>query len=132
MEKYIERDLKNNPQFFREPHSGKFVDLSVVMHVVCNVNRPDGVPVGAFVSSMEAVAAEVDMIPPMENVAPVVHGHWEVEKEDWGFCEAIGRNHVHRKFRCSVCGYETGDQAEKFVCCPICTARMDGGNHEAD
>ena len=74
MEKYIEQDLKNNPQFFREPHSGKFVDLSVVMHVVCNVNRPDDVPVGAFISSMEAVAAEVDMIPPMGNVAPVVHG----------------------------------------------------------
>lgn len=40
MDKYIEQDLKNNPHFFREPHSGKFVDLSVVMHVVCDVNRP--------------------------------------------------------------------------------------------
>lgn len=78
-----------------------------------------------------AQAAFVDAIGviqrlPAADVAPVVRGHWEVEKEDWGFCEAIGRNHVHRKFRCSVCGYETGDQAEKFKCCPICTALMGG------
>lgn len=72
MEKYIESDLKNNPQFFKKPHSGKFVDLSVVRHVVCNVNRPEDVPVGSFASCMDAVAAEVDMIPPLEDVAPVV------------------------------------------------------------
>ena len=72
MEKYIESDLKNNPQFFEKPHSGKFVDISVVRHVVCNVNRPEDVPVGAFASCMNAVAAEVDMIPSLEDVVPVV------------------------------------------------------------
>lgn len=69
---------------------------------------------------------------PAADVAPVVHGHWETEEEDWGFCAPLGRNLIHRKFTCSVCGYITGDQAEKFVCCPICTARMDGGQHETD
>ena len=59
------------------------------------------------------------------SVEPVVYGHWEIEEVDWGFCEATGRRHIHKKFKCSVCGYTTGDQAEKFVCCPICTAKMD-------
>lgn len=72
MAKYIEWDLENNQKFFKQPHSGRFADLSTVQHVVCNVNRPDDVPVGAFVASLEAVAAEVDMIPPLDDVAPVV------------------------------------------------------------
>ena len=59
------------------------------------------------------------------SVEPVVYGHWEIEEVDWGFCEATGRRHIHKKFKCSVCGYTTGDQAEKFVCCPNCGAKMD-------
>lgn len=86
MAKYIEWDLENNQKFFKQPHSGRFADLSTVQHVVCNVNRPDDVPVGAFVASLEAVAAEVDMIPPLDDVAPVVRcrecEHWK----DWGAC----------------------------------------------
>ena len=73
---------------------------------------------------LDGVMAVLDCVP-VADVAPVVHGRWEVEEEDWGFCEETGDRHIHKKFKCSVCGYTTGDQAEKFVCCPICTAKMD-------
>ena len=92
MAKYIEWDLENNQKFFKQPHSGRFADLSTVQHVVCNVNRPDDVPVGAFVASLEAVAAEVDMIPPLDDVAPVVRcrecKHWGgVDEYGDGYCK---------------------------------------------
>lgn len=63
---------------------------------------------------------------PAEDVAPVVRGNWEISEIDLGFCESIGRNYKMKKYKCPVCGYETGTQAEKFVCCPLCTTRMDG------
>lgn len=111
MEKYIESDLKNNPQFFKKPHSGKFVDLSVVRHVVCNVNRPDDVPVSAFVSSMNAVAEEVDMIPQLEDVAPVVRCRECIHKGETGenivFCEYFERDMMPDDF-CS-CGERSTD-----------------------
>lgn len=62
---------------------------------------------------------------PAANVAEVKHGRWIVSDVDWGYSDAIGKNFISHKYTCSVCGYETGDQGEKFVCCPICTARMD-------
>lgn len=60
------------------------------------------------------------------DVAPVVRRNWGISEIDLGFCEAIGRDYKMKKYSCPVCGYETGTQAEKFICCPICTARMDG------
>lgn len=72
MDKYIEWDLENNPQFFTEPHSGKFVNVDVIRHVVCNVNRPDDVPEEMFKRVLNAVAEEVSMIPPSADVVPVV------------------------------------------------------------
>lgn len=60
-----------------------------------------------------------------EDVEPVIHGKWEIEEVDYGYCDAIKKNFKANKYKCSVCGYETGTQAEKFICCPICTARMD-------
>lgn len=61
------------------------------------------------------------------NVIRAKRAHWIVSETDYGFCESIGKNYKGRKYKCSACGYETGTQAEKFVCCPICTAKMDGG-----
>lgn len=72
MDKYIEWDLENNPKFFTEAHSGKFVDVDVIRHSVCNVNRPDDVPEEVFKGVLNAVAEEVSMIPPAADVAPVV------------------------------------------------------------
>ncbi len=62
------------------------------------------------------------------DVAPVARGNWEISEIDLGFCEAIGRNYKMKKYKCPVCGYETGTQAEKFVCCPVCATRMGGAS----
>ena len=62
---------------------------------------------------------------PAADVEKVVHGRWIVSDIDYGFCDAIKKNYAAKEYQCSVCGYKTGNQAEKFVCCPICTARMD-------
>ena len=69
---------------------------------------------------------------PSSDVAPILRAHWIISKEDYGVSPLTENRVEHVKYTCSNCGYETGTQAEKFVCCPICTARMDGGNHETD
>lgn len=64
---------------------------------------------------------------PAADVAPVVHGEWEIEKVDWGFCEAIGKRHIYKKYRCRKCGYTTGEQGGEFIYCPICGEKKIGG-----
>ena len=89
MDKYIKWDLENNPQFFRQPHSGKFVDMDVILHVVCNVNQPNDVSEEVFMRVLNAVAEEVSMIPPVADVAQVVRCQECIHWADWGpddFC----------------------------------------------
>lgn len=59
------------------------------------------------------------------DVAPVRHGRWIVSEMNLGYCDIIQKEYIAKKYTCSECGYETGDQANKFACCPICMARMD-------
>ena len=69
---------------------------------------------------------------PAADVVEVRHGQWIVTDVDWGYSDAARKNFVSHKYTCSVCGYETGDQGEKFVCCPMCMSRMDKEDeHEA-
>lgn len=86
MDKYIKWDLENNPQFFRQPHSGKFVDMDVIRHVVCNVNQPNDVSEEVFMRVLNAVAEEVSMIPPVADVAQVVRCQECIHWADWGAC----------------------------------------------
>lgn len=58
------------------------------------------------------------------DVAPVVHGNWIPEEVKFGISLITNEKVISMKYRCSNCGYETGKQAERFVCCPLCTARM--------
>lgn len=58
------------------------------------------------------------------EVAPVVHGKWILEEVEFGISPITNEKVISPKYRCSNCGYETGKQAERFVCCPLCTARM--------
>lgn len=53
------------------------------------------------------------------DVAPVVHGRWEVVNH-YPYPDTI---------RCSVCGREFNGN-EDWVRCPVCEARMDGGCEE--
>lgn len=68
---------------------------------------------------------------PAADVAEVRHGRWIVTDVDWGYSDAAGKNFVSHKYTCSVCDYETGDQGEKFVCCPMCMSRMDKEDKDA-
>ena len=69
---------------------------------------------------------------PAADVAPVRHGRWIGSEMNFGYCDIIQKEYIAKKYICSECGYETGDQAKKFVCCPICMARMDKEDeHEA-
>ena len=70
---------------------------------------------------------------PAADVAPVRHGRWIGSEMNFGYCDIIQKEYIAKKYICSECGYETGDQAKKFVCCPICMARMDKEDeHETD
>lgn len=70
---------------------------------------------------------------PAADVAEVRHGRWIVSEMNFGYCDIIQKEYTAKKYTCSECGYETGDQAKKFACCPICMARMDEEDeHEAD
>ena len=62
---------------------------------------------------------------PAADVVGVRHGRWIVSEMNLGYCDIIQKEYIAKKYTCSECGYETGDQANKFACCPICMARMD-------
>lgn len=62
---------------------------------------------------------------PAADVVEVRHGRWIGSEMNFGYCDIIQKEYIAKKYICSECGYETGDQAKKFVCCPICMARMD-------
>lgn len=74
----------------------------------------------------EICTQEINSIP-AADVAPVVHGRWEPCFDEncrclWGFG------------KCSNCGQEYYAHAiDHYKYCPICGAKMDGGNdNEAD
>ena len=67
---------------------------------------------------------------PAADVVEVRHGRWIVSELNLGYCDIIQKEYIAKKYICSECGYETGDQANKFACCPICMARMDKEDFE--
>ena len=80
-----------------------------------------------------AVARQNVLDMPAADVAPVRHGRWIGSEMNFGYCDIIQKEYIAKKYICSECGYETGDQAKKFICCPICMARMDKEDeHETD
>ena len=54
------------------------------------------------------------------DVVEVRHGRWIVTEANFGYCDIIQKEYIAKKYTCSECGYETGEQAKKFACCPIC------------
>ena len=77
-----------------------------------------------FSQQMDVILAIVDA-QPTADVVEVRHGRWIVSEMNLGYCDIIQKEYIAKKYTCSECGYETGDQANKFACCPICMARMD-------
>ncbi len=119
MGKYIEWDLKNNPDFFKKPQTGRYVDTGVLRHAIANVNCPEGLSDADFYLALNAVAEEVDYIP-RADVAPVAHGKWaHLGGDEW--C-------------CPVCGFVittegSWDKPTKKYC-EDCGARMDGKDED--
>lgn len=77
-----------------------------------------------FSQQMDVILAIVDA-QPTADVVEVRHGRWIVTEANFGYCDIIQKEYIAKKYTCSECGYETGEQAKKFACCPICMARMD-------
>lgn len=82
---------------------------------------------GSYREKYDAWEEIIDEIENMDaaDVAEVRHGRWIISEMNFGYCDIIQKEYTAKKYTCSECGYETGDQAKKFVCCPICMARMD-------
>ena len=57
---------------------------------------------------------------PASDVAPVVHGRWEMEATRKPFLQTL--------YKCSKCGYLV-DRVSNF--CPNCGAKMDGCDNDA-
>lgn len=82
--------------------------------------------------SCASVVSDFESLP-AADVAEVRHGRWIISEMNFGYCDIIQKEYIAKKYTCSECGYETGEQAKKYVCCPICMARMDKEvDHEAD
>lgn len=62
-----------------------------------------------------AMAMEIVASPPAADVAPVVHGRWDV-------VEGRIENAI-----CSKCGRHFQSYYEEYSYCPHCGAKMDGG-----
>ena len=64
---------------------------------------------------------------PTVEAEPVVHGEWIIK--DKGLETNINTWRTTRSFsyKCSLCGYRTGNQGKYFNYCPNCGAKMDGG-----
>ena len=83
------------------------------------IKREDTLKVVSLISGDYATFSEIERLP-AADVAPVVHGHWEVVEEMYG--------DIH--WRCSVCGIEwcfiegTPEENETNYC-PNCGAKMD-------
>lgn len=43
-QKYIEWELENNPHAYDKPRCNEFIDYQTLMHIICNIDCPDGVP----------------------------------------------------------------------------------------
>ena len=126
MEKYIEWDLKNNPDFFKKTQTGRYVDTGVLRHVVANVNCPEGLSDADFFLALNAVAEEVDCIP-LADVAPVVHGKWVNFYGDFSVAEC---SECESQFEVTFGDESNGalwDGFRQFYnYCPACGAKMDG------
>ena len=66
---------------------------------------------------VKAICVLHDM--PAADVAPVVHGRWDIMD---GY--KMRRN-------CSVCGWDVPEYGKFYSYCPNCGAKMDGGDGDA-
>ena len=77
--------------------------------------------------SEDDIADLIDDVP-AANVAPVVHGRWELDHAD-------AEDSSFDVVRCSTCGYKAyaiSVHIRNGNYCPVCGAKMDGGEKPND
>lgn len=77
------------------------------------IKRSDAAKLLGYIFGVDVVRRLHEV--PTVDVAPVVHGHWR----DNGIAGSV-------LVKCTVCGFDCG--ASSFFYCPVCGAKMDGGN----
>jgi rubrerythrin len=85
---------------------------------------------GVFVYGAKAVAAIVSRInaQPTADVEEVRHGQWIKTYRGVRKNENTGQPMRVYACDCSCCGWHTGNQGADFKRCPMCGAKMDGGD----
>lgn len=63
MKKYIDWELENIPGIYAKPRSREFIDRVTLTHVICNIDRPEGVERAAFEAVLNAIAETLDVFP---------------------------------------------------------------------
>ena len=98
----------------------EFIERAAAMDAILGLTIADP----AVAQYADAVYYHLQNLP-AADVVGVRHGRWIVSEMNLGYCDIIQKEYIAKKYTCSECGYETGEQAKKFACCPICMARMD-------
>ncbi len=93
----------------------KYIEKEVAVKIAEKYGLTDGSVLGRHSGIADCIASEIATLP-IADVAPVVHGKWEVihVKNRWD------------KARCSACKrvFESYEWGSNY--CPVCGAKMDG------
>lgn len=93
----------------------KYIEKEVAVKIAEKYGLTDGSVLGRHSGIADCIASEIATLP-IADVAPVVHGKWEVihVKNHWD------------KARCSACKrvFESYEWGSNY--CPVCGAKMDG------
>ena len=94
----------------------KYIEKEVAVKIAEKYGLTDGSVLGRHSGIADCIASEIATLP-IADVAPVVHGKWEVihVKNHWD------------KARCSACKrvFESYEWGSNY--CPVCGAKMDRG-----
>lgn len=92
----------------------KYIEKEVAVKIAEKYGLTDGSVLGRHSGIADCIASEIATLP-IADVAPVVHGKWEVihVKNHWD------------KARCSACKriFESYEWGSNY--CPVCGAKMD-------
>lgn len=93
-----------------------YIDREAAVKIAEKYGLTNGTILGYHSGVADCIASEIFALP-ASDVTDVVHGRWV----DNGIPDSI-------LCGCSVCGFTCG--ASNFFYCPMCGAKMDGGNND--
>ena len=71
----------------------------------------------------------VEASSPAADVAPVVHGRWNI-MDGYKMRRPCSVGGYKMRRACSVCGWDVSEYGKFYRYCPNCGAKMDGGDHQ--